>query len=355
MRARERLTYWTSPEAVKKRQGSRQFAHPYDLARLDFLTENALKASTLDSYGAGLAHWIAWCDLRLIDESERLPASSKHLSLFLAYMSDKHSESVIKHTMSGLRHWHEINLVPWRGDLPYVKKIRHAASMAAPVRSRPPRPPVTTEHMSALRNGLDFTNTFDSAVYAAATSAFWGVCRLGELTVPSLGAFDPHFHVARGTFISRKSDSNGDPVSIRFRIPWSKTTRWLGADIILSAISVDTCPVLAFEHHLLANAAVPAEHGLFSYMHRGKARYMTKAAFLARCDSIWSGAGLEKVLGHSFRIGGASEHVDRGLSFDLLQIQGRWTSDAFLRYLRKMDNVVSREVRLLDRLQASRK
>lgn len=134
-----------------------------------------------------------------------------------------------------------------------------------------------------------------------------------------------------------------------------ETTRWLGADIILSALSVDTCPVTAFEHHLLANAAVPPEHGLFSYMHQGKPRYMTKLAFLARCDSIWSAVGLEKVLGHSFRIGGASEHVDRGLAFDLLQIQGRLTSNAFLRYLQKMDNVVSRKVRLLDRLQASRK
>lgn len=281
-----------------------------------------------------------WCDLREIPEHDRLPISTSNLVLFLAYLSRSHSSSVIRHTVAGLRHWHEVNNVPWAGSSPYVSKIRGAAQLHAPDHTRAPRPPVTLQHLEALRNGLSFSNTFDSAVYAVATGGYWGVCRLGELTVPSLTTFDPRYHVQRGTFLMRRSLAGGGR-SLVFRIPWSKTAKRWGAEIVLTSQSHVTCPIMALDHHLLINAAVPADHGLFSYMEGGNPKYLTKAAFLARCAAIWRDAGLPIVHGHSFRIGGATEHLRRGLSLDLLQIQGRWTSDAFKLYLRRLDEILS--------------
>ena len=75
---------------------------------------------------------------------------------------------------------------------------------------------------------------------------------------------------------------------------------------------------------------------------------MTKAAFNDRCADIFSRSGLPAIYGHSFRIGGATEHLRRGLSIDLLKIQGRWKSDAFERYLRKTDEVLSMNIADLD-------
>jgi hypothetical protein len=341
VQAQDRLAYWHSPSSIHSRLGLMLAAHPSNLAQLDKLTESSLKSSTLSTYGSGLAHWIAWCDQRGLSENHRLPASSLHLSLFLAYMSLSHSKSVISNTMTALRHWHELHNLKWEGDIPYIRKVRHAAILAAPSSVRPPRPPVTTSHLSTLRDGLDFRNSFDSAVFAVACTTFWGVWRLGELTVPSLSSFDPQFHVTRGTRVRREANSEGSPLSVTFHLPWSKTTRLLGADIILTFNSEWTCPGVALEHHLLANSEVPLEHGLFSYMHEGRPKYMVKATFLCRCASIWEAAGLDMVQGHSFRIGGTTEYLRRGLPVDFIMIQGRWTSEAFKLYLRKLDVILS--------------
>lgn len=340
VRAHDRMTYWSSPSAIRHRAAFRRSAHLTDLARLDFLQENPLRQSTLTTYGAGLAHWIAWCNLRDIPEAERFPISSSNLALFLAHLSRSRSASVIRHTLSGLRHWHDINDLVWNGSSPFMAKIRGAAQLHAPDRSRPPRPPVTLQHLEALRSGLSFSNTRDSAVYAVATIAFWGVCRLGELTVPSLSTFSSRYNVPRDTFLMRKVLPNGSR-SVLFRIPWSKTTKRWGADIVLTAQAHGTCPIMALDHHLLINAGVPPEHGLFSYLEGGAPKYLTKAAFLARCAEVWKEYNLPMVQGHSFRIGGATEHLRRGLSLDLLQIQGRWTSDSFKLYLRHLDEILS--------------
>jgi len=165
------------------------------------------------------------------------------------------------------------------------------------------------------------------------------VCRLGELTVPSLSTFT-RYNVSRSTFLMRKVLPNGSR-STSFRIPWSKPTKRWGADIVLTAQPHGTCPIMALEHHLLINAGVPPEHGLFSYLEGGMPKYLTKAVFLARCVEVWRESNLQTVQGHSFRIGGATEHLRRGLSLDLLQIQGRWTSDSFKLYLRHLDEILS--------------
>jgi hypothetical protein len=347
VRAHDRLAYWSSPAVIADRQRLRTSAHPDDLAALDYLVENPLRRSTLTSYGGGLAHWITWCNLRDVAEADRLPISVENLVLFLAFLSRAHSASVIRHTLAALRHWHEINGLVWNGTTPRVLRVRHAAELHAPDRSQPPRAPVTLDHLQALREGLSLSNTRDSAIYAVATAAFWGVGRLGELTVPSLSTFNPRYHVTRGTFILRRTLPNHGR-SFLFRIPWSKTTKRWGAEFILTGQSHNTCPIMAMEHHLLINDDIPNHHGLFSYAENGAPKFLTKAAFLSRCREVWRAAGLPDVSGHSFRIGGATEHLRRGLSLDLLQLQGRWTSDAFKLYLRRLNEVLSTAITAAD-------
>jgi hypothetical protein len=63
---------------------------------------------------------------------------------------------------------------------------------------RAKRRPVTIEHMHALRVGrVNLSNVFDAAVLALACAAYWSCCRLGELSIPSVGTFNPAKHVSR--------------------------------------------------------------------------------------------------------------------------------------------------------------
>jgi hypothetical protein len=75
---------------------------------------------------------------------------------------------------------------------------------------------------------------------------------------------------------------------------------------------------------------------------------MVKKSFLDRCSDVFRSVGLASIHGHSFRIGGATEHLRRGLSVNLLKIQGRWKSDAFERYIRKSDEILSMNIIDLD-------
>ena len=347
VQGRDRIAFWTSPAARYHREQIQMSATAADRTALDSLLENSLSKGTLSTYGSGLAQWQSWCDSRNIPENDRLPASSNNLSLFLASLS-RTSVSKIGNAMSALHHWHDINGQVWHGDHPFVQKIRHAAVASVPPPIlRPTRPPVLPQHLVALRNSLNFNDTFDSAVFAVATCAFWGVCHLGEITVPSVAAFAPEQHVTHACGAVFSSHGYQHVRSVKFHVPWTKTEKFRGADISLTAISGPSCPVLALEHHLLSNAGLPPSAHFFAYKTPAGHLPMVKAAFMDRCTEIFTAAGLPPIQGHSFRIGGATEHLRRGLSVDLLKIQGRWKSDAFQRYMRKTDEILS--VNIADR------
>jgi hypothetical protein len=121
-----------------------------------------------------------------------------------------------------------------------------------------------------------------------------------------------------------------------YHIPWSKMTGTDGADIVLTKINAFNDPVTALRHHLSANAAVPDHAPLFAYETAdGGWAPMTKPWFMARCTEIWDKVGmLDKVLGHGFRIGGATELLLMGTPPDIVAIQGWWKSHDFLEYWR---------------------
>jgi hypothetical protein len=67
---------------------------------------------------------------------------------------------------------------------------------------------------------------------------------------------------------------------------------------------------------------------------------MTKTWFLSRCNEIWIAAGLPDMPGHSFRIGGATHLLLMGTPPDIVAVQGRWKSRAFLEYWRRIESIL---------------
>ncbi|EJD33618.1 hypothetical protein AURDEDRAFT_48719, partial [Auricularia subglabra TFB-10046 SS5] len=75
---------------------------------------------------------------------------------------------------------------------------------------------------------------------------------------------------------------------------------------------------------------------LFSYKQDGTGVKiaLTKRAFLSRLNEIWTAAGMCRVTGHSFRIGGTTALLRAGVEPEVVKVAGRWKSDSFLRYWR---------------------
>ncbi|KAF8199587.1 hypothetical protein BJ912DRAFT_1020182 [Pholiota molesta] len=261
----------------------------------------SLDEATRELYGAGPLRFTQYCDSRCIPERgtttlDRMPASEVLIAGFATAMAaGKVARTTLDNWLAGLHFWHTINGAPWHGrDM--LRSVKGGVSKL--------RPPVTIQHLHMLRRGLDFSSSFDAAVWALACVAFWSCCRLGELLIPSRHAFLPMKHVARHCSTVFRVDAG----NIR------STTHNLGADIVVTKIDDPSDPYLAFQHHLSTNSQVPPEAPLFSFMTTdGSHAPMTRHWFLSRCEEIWVAAGMPRMAGHGFRIGGATELLLRVL------------------------------------------
>jgi hypothetical protein len=341
--ASERLLSWHTPHTASH-LASLQRQFPTGVISSLFQTILlSLDENTRSNYGSGLLRFNQFCDEMRVSESDRMPASAMLLSAFAASGAAKVSRSCVDSWLAGLRFWHVFNGAPWFGDdSEMLAKVKAGVQkLTPPTSKRAKRKPVTIEHMHALRDGLDLSSAFDSAVWACAATAFCGCCRLGELLIPSPGAFNPKKHVSRGTTVKFDRVRAG-PEFVSFHVPWTKTTKECGADIILTATKTPVDPVSAFRHHLSANSAVPASAPLFAFetLDGGWAP-MTKSWFMERCREVWVAVGMDADLdGHGLRIGGATELLLQGVAPDVVATQGRWKSRAFLEYWRKIESIL---------------
>ncbi|KAF8183698.1 DNA breaking-rejoining enzyme [Pholiota molesta] len=339
--ASDRLIAWTTPISSSFRQTISSILPPSDALALLHVMLFSLDEKTRELYGAGPLRFTQYCDSRNIPEVDRMPASEILLAGFSAAMAaGKVARTTLDNWLAGLQFWHTINGAPWYGQ-DMLRAVKGGVSKLVPDASRrAKRPPVTIQHLYALRRGLDFSSLFDAAIWALACVAFWSCCRLGELLISSRHAFDPSKHVSRGCPISFREDA-GRIHSITFHIPWTKTTHNVGADIIITKLDDPADPYLAFKHHLVTNAGVPADAPLFSFKTAdGSYAPMTRGWFLSRCEDIWVAADMPRMAGHGFRIGGATELLLRGTPPDIVAVQGRWKSRSFLEYWRRIEGIL---------------
>src|SRR5882724_3237392 len=100
-------------------------------------------------------------------------------------------------------------------------------------------------------------------------------------------------------------------------------------------------PTTAFDHHIASNSAIPISALLFAFeTGSGTWSPMKCKWFLARCDEIWSREGLASVKGHGFRIGGTTHLLLLGVDPWIVMVQGRWSSQSFLTYWRKCEEIL---------------
>ena len=346
--ASERLFLWVSPASITKRQHLTNKFSPSQLLTYDNALCASLAIGTRQLYGSALIDWIQWCDSSNIPEHRRLPISSDDLRMFIAHKVGVEGASKTTNTLAGLRMWHIIQDVHWPDDPVLTNLRRAAASHAPPATHRPPRPPVTIAHLAALRQHLNLLDSpCDIAIFACACTAFWGVNRLGELICP-ISDHEPSHRVRCSCNMSYApmDPTRSYPPSLDFHIPWTKSTKSSGANVHLSDWDdkgQDTSAIKALAWHLRFSAHLPDSAPLFAYSSSPDYTPLTRSTFLKRCKTVWSISGLGDCSGHSFRIGGTTELLKRGVSHDVVKIQGRWASDAWQLYIRHHPEILELE------------
>jgi hypothetical protein len=265
------------------------------------------------------------------------PAHEPVLCAFAADHAGRVSKSTAQNELAGIKAHHTTLNLPWP-DSPRIRMILEGVERSRPAHSLlPARPPVTLDMIRLLVLDLSARPcALDSAVRACATVAFWGQFCLGELLPVSQKTFSPSFHPTLESWHEGQS-----PTIV---LPWTKTTRTRGATIILFRQSSRTCPIANMKQYLACTAPTPGS-ALFAYKRPdGRRVNLTKRVFLKRVNEVWATHGITRITGHSFRIGGTTELLRRGVPPEVVKMAGRWSSDSFLRYWRKPEDILPRHI-----------
>jgi hypothetical protein len=208
--AKDRILSWRTPYSFHSIRSLSASFSPDLISRWQAVLAASVERDTRGSYAAGLLRFNHFCDLNNIPEAQRMPASEALLSIFISSYGAGHVASgTVSTWLAGLQLWHAISFAPWHGDALLKRTRKGVSKLAPPSTRRLPRDPVTYNHMTVLRAGLDLSNTRDSAVWAAACTAWRDCARLGEVLVDSPSSFDPARKVTRGCPKRRGVASNG--------------------------------------------------------------------------------------------------------------------------------------------------
>lgn len=245
---------------------------------------------------------------------------------FCTHLADRLHHSSIKVYLSAVRSLH----IDYGFADPIVNRLQLQRLLRGIKRHQgsnlPQRQPVTADLMSVLHKSLEFTNPDNVMLWAACCLGFFGFLRAGEFTTN--GTFDPTVHL---TAADLQVDSSTNPQSFRVLIKCSKTDPFRqGCFIYLGRGSLPLCPVTALTNYLHLRG--PGSGPLFMYQDGSPLSRSQLSSFL---QTTLQAAGIPgKFSGHSFRIGAATTAAQRGVPDHLIKTMGRWSSDAYLLYVR---------------------
>jgi hypothetical protein len=156
--------------------------------------------------------------------------------------------------------------------------------------------------------------------------------RLGEATSRVRKSFDPTTHITRAA--ASVSQDIAAIYYVRLDLPAAKTAAPGQIQHVFLAHQAQ-CSLVATLLHMFHITPAQLTDLPFSWRDdHNEIRPLTRSAFLKRINSILIPRGIRTSFGHSFRIGGACFFLARGKDPQLIQLAGRWRSQAWQVYAR---------------------
>ena len=286
-----------------------------------FFLAQCLAPSTRRVYQSTQCRCIDFCRLdgRLSPEAALLPADEQSLMCFATMLADSLNHSSIKVYLSAVRSLHIdngladplINCLQLQWLLRGIKRVQGSPT--------PKRLPITIDVLQVLKRSLDLSSQDHIMLWAACCLGFFGFLRAGEFTTNS--PFDPNIHLGVSDV---QADTLQDPTCFQIHIKCSKTDPfWVGCYIYVGRGSDVVCPVVALGNFLAVRGPCPGP--LFCF-----------ADCCPLTCQLLSASFSGNYSGHGFGIGAATTAASRGLPDHLIKTLGRWSSDAYQRYIRSL-------------------
>ena len=187
--------------------------------------------------------------------------------------------------------------------------------------------PITLPILRLLRPELGSSSYDEYLRWAAAAVCFFGFFRAAEITVPSTSTFDQRVHLAWGDVMI-----SDDGRALRVHLKRSKTDQFMqGVEVFIGATGNDVCPIAATREYVAHRGT---QQGAFFQFADGTPLTKPRFVGLVRSTLTQAGVPVDGYSGHSFRVGAATAASQAGIPDSTIQALGRWSSPAFLRYIR---------------------
>ncbi|KAF8598116.1 hypothetical protein BDV93DRAFT_411659, partial [Ceratobasidium sp. AG-I] len=189
-----------------------------------------LAKSTQSNYRSAWRTFSAFCDSQNINRSLRFPADELVLCAFATSKAGILAGGTVANQIAGLKTWHAIHNKPWAGGARLTYVLKGVNNLAPTTSRRALRPPITSQMLQHLHDRLDLNLPRDAAVFAIATTCFWGQCRAGELIATSrTDTQNPALPTVAS--LGSKTSLNG---SRDLHLPKTKTNQKNGQTIVLT-------------------------------------------------------------------------------------------------------------------------
>ena len=187
-----------------------------------------------------------------------------------------------------------------------------------------PLPPLFSDICAPLRQSRATTSGCFGRQRPFVSSVSSGLEKLRPL---ARGGFDAGAHLAWGD-VSICEDGR----TVRVFLKRSKTDQYgRGTEVFIGSTRDELCPVRAVCSYVAIRGNSPG-----AFFRSSDGVPLTKGRFVELVRSSLSRAGVPTAgySGHSFRIGAATAASQAGIPDSVIQALGRWSSSAFLRYIR---------------------
>lgn len=255
------------------------------------------------------------------------PANEETLCLYAQFLSQTfRSVQAIKSYIQAIKHFHvmsSLSISPFEG--PRLELVYRGLARTS---NNPPNQahPLTIELLHEIHAILDFSVSADLVFWSIILLGFFTFARISNLVKTTHN----EFQIKRGHV---KVDSH------MLLLVFTKTkTLQLGNKVlkipVLSIPSSNLCPVVAYKS-MISRIPAPLESPAFVIPKGGTLAPYTYNRFEQKLKNTIAATGRNPRLfsSHSMRRGGASSAFQAGVPTELIQTQGDWASDAYLRYI----------------------
>ena len=310
------------------------FTDSFDVLRMEAkeLVYRGLKQNTHKTYNTAQRQYVSFC----IEYSRNIcPASEDQLLAYIAHLNRrKLRHSTVSVYLSAVRSLHVSEGYP--DPLKDSHRLHQALKAIALEQSAQRRKqPITFKILSELQTYTNIENYDSYMMWAAINLGYFGALRASEYCITQL-KFDCKMNLCICD-VKFEKESNVSPGNMSVFLKCSKNDQYSnGIKLVIGCSGTDVCASCTVKNYLKRRSLLFGDQPHAPLFIFGNGDPLTRTLLNKHIKLIMSllGTDCTQYSGHSLRAGAATDAARNGLSDWEIKVLGRWSSDAYQRYIR---------------------